>query len=270
MTIDTDTDLAHRAPLMVAYGMGVDSTAMLVGLHARGIRPDAILFADTGSEKPETYAYLPVIQAWLKSVDFPPVTVVKRVPPRAPYTTLEGNCLANETLPSMAFGMGGCSVSWKKDPQDKWTKSWKPAVDAWARGQKVTKAIGYDSSPADLKRARKMTKPRYDKKTGKLIVEKQYDYWHPLQDWGWTRDECKAVITGAGLPLPMKSACWFCPSSKRDEVEWLRDNHPELFARAIAMEEKARNGKYGLKTIAGLGRKWSWTECECDEFECAA
>ena len=34
-------------PLMVAYGMGVDSTAMLVGLHARGIRPDAILFADT-------------------------------------------------------------------------------------------------------------------------------------------------------------------------------------------------------------------------------
>ena len=45
------------APFSVAYGMGVDSTAMLVGLAERGIRPDAILFADVGGEKPETYAY---------------------------------------------------------------------------------------------------------------------------------------------------------------------------------------------------------------------
>ena len=29
-------------PLVVAYGMGVDSTAMLVGLRQRGIRPDLI------------------------------------------------------------------------------------------------------------------------------------------------------------------------------------------------------------------------------------
>ena len=32
-------------PLVVAYGMGVDSTAMPVGLHQRGIRPDLILSA---------------------------------------------------------------------------------------------------------------------------------------------------------------------------------------------------------------------------------
>lgn len=32
-------------PLVVSYGMGVDSTAMLVGLHQRGIRPDIIMFA---------------------------------------------------------------------------------------------------------------------------------------------------------------------------------------------------------------------------------
>jgi 3'-phosphoadenosine 5'-phosphosulfate sulfotransferase (PAPS reductase)/FAD synthetase len=49
-------------PLVVAYGLGVDSTAMLVELARRHIQPDLILFADTGGEKPETYAYLPVIQ----------------------------------------------------------------------------------------------------------------------------------------------------------------------------------------------------------------
>ena len=35
---------------------------MLVEFAKRGIRPDMILFADTGGEKPETYRYMPVIQ----------------------------------------------------------------------------------------------------------------------------------------------------------------------------------------------------------------
>jgi hypothetical protein len=37
--------------LVVAYGLGVDSTAMLIGLQHRGIRPDLIFFADVGAEK---------------------------------------------------------------------------------------------------------------------------------------------------------------------------------------------------------------------------
>ena len=49
-------------PLVVAYGLGVNSTAMLVEFARRKIRPDLILFADTGGEKPETYRYMPVIQ----------------------------------------------------------------------------------------------------------------------------------------------------------------------------------------------------------------
>lgn len=61
-----------RQPLVVSYGVGVDSTALLVGLRQRGVVPDAILFADTGSEKPETYRYLPLIDAWLDRIGFPP------------------------------------------------------------------------------------------------------------------------------------------------------------------------------------------------------
>lgn len=38
---------APKAPLVVSYGVGVDSTAMLVAMQQRGIRPDLILFADT-------------------------------------------------------------------------------------------------------------------------------------------------------------------------------------------------------------------------------
>ena len=57
---------AHAAvfgtdPIIVAYGAGVDSTALLIALRDRGVPVALILFADTGSEKPETSAYLHVI-----------------------------------------------------------------------------------------------------------------------------------------------------------------------------------------------------------------
>ena len=45
-------------PFVVAYGMGVDSTAMLIGLSGIGIRPDLILFADVGGEKAVSYTHL--------------------------------------------------------------------------------------------------------------------------------------------------------------------------------------------------------------------
>jgi hypothetical protein len=91
-------------PLVVAYGLGVDGTAMLIEFARRGIRPDLILFADTRGEKPETYAYLPVIQDYLARVGFPGVVVVRYCPKRAAYHTLEGQCLHTGTLPSLAYG----------------------------------------------------------------------------------------------------------------------------------------------------------------------
>src|SRR4051794_28896554 len=91
-------------PLVVAYGLGVDSTAMLIEFASRGIRPDLILFADTGGEKPETYEYLPVMQRYLAGVGFPAVVTVRYEPTRAAYDTLEGQCLHTGTLPSLAYG----------------------------------------------------------------------------------------------------------------------------------------------------------------------
>src|SRR3546814_8141336 len=45
-----------RAPVMVAWGAGVDSTALIIELAEAGEPIDMVLFADTGSEKAETYA----------------------------------------------------------------------------------------------------------------------------------------------------------------------------------------------------------------------
>ena len=52
---------ADGHPLIVAYGGGTNSTAMLCGFRERGIRPALILFADTGGELPHTYEHLRVM-----------------------------------------------------------------------------------------------------------------------------------------------------------------------------------------------------------------
>ena len=61
---------------MVSYGGGVNSTALLIGLHQHRIPVDLILFADTGAEHPHTYAYLDIMDRWLKGHGMPPITRV--------------------------------------------------------------------------------------------------------------------------------------------------------------------------------------------------
>lgn len=52
----------QRPPVVLAYGIGVDSTALLVELESRGEAPDLVLAADTGVENPLTYEYLDLIR----------------------------------------------------------------------------------------------------------------------------------------------------------------------------------------------------------------
>lgn len=233
---------------------------MLVAMFLRGIRPDLILFADTGAEKPETYDYIAIMNAWLASVGFPSITIVRYRPTRAPYSTLEGKCLNNETLPSLAFGQHSCSLVFKVVPQNKFVEAWLPARYAWANGQRVRKAIGYDNGEQDCRRREKADRAVAKKAEQGDADALRYSYWYPLQEWGIDRIECLRLIANAGLPLPMKSACFFCPASKKSEVIWLRDHHPILFHRALAIEAKARDGKHGLRTVQGLGRTFAWSD----------
>ena len=52
-------------PVIAAWGMGVDSTAMIIEWVARGLPLSAVLTADTGVEREETYAFLPIFQRWM-------------------------------------------------------------------------------------------------------------------------------------------------------------------------------------------------------------
>jgi hypothetical protein len=270
----------ERQPLVVSFGGGVDSTAMLIEMHTRGIRPDLILFADTGAEKSATYDHIKAFSAWCEGVGFPAVTVVRYSPPIAPYNDLEGNCTSNETLPSLAFGMKSCSLKWKVKPQHQFIEAWGPAKRQWSAGCKVLRAIGFDDSSQDRKRSNRVAvavgldaSPADQKRAnasyaGGGIDADKYLYWYPLQAWGLTRDKCEAIIKGAGLDVPPKSSCFFCPAMKKPELIDLAETDPELLHRAVAMEDKYLSGKHhegrkaeGLPvSTIGLGRRWNWRD----------
>ena len=225
---------------VVSFGGGVNSTALLIGMHERGERPDAILFADTGGEKPATYEHVERVREWCARVGFPPLTTVGYT--ESANGTLEQECLNNETLPSKAFGFGGCSVKWKRQPMDRWVKSWPQAVAAWERGEKVTRLIGLHAG---------------EMKRGKIPDDERFQYRYPLREWGWVQADCEAAHERSGLKLACKSACFFCPAMRKVEVIRLSKEQPELFERAVAIERNAIAAGT-LETVRGLGRNWTW------------
>lgn len=264
-------------PLVVAYGLGVNSTAVLVEFARRGIVPDMILFADTGGEKPETYQYLPVIREYLEKVKFPPVVTVRYEPKWAAYRTLEEQCLATGTLPSIAYGGRSCALKYKVQPQNKLITATYPPAAFVEKGKRVVRAIGFDAGEErrtyagivkaiglDAGESHRLTwaKPKPgagERKPSReaWLDEHFYVYWYPLFDWNMDRAACERAITSAGLPVPVKSACWFCPASKKREVVWLRERHPELLERALAIEA---NAQPNLTSVVGLGRSFAWAD----------
>ena len=229
-------------PVVLAYGIGVDSTALLVELVARGQKPDLVLSADTGVEKPATYAYLDVIRPWMDAhgirhelVSYTP----KRFKHWPPYYGLLEMCLTNATLPSKSLGGSSCSLKYKKAPQDAFLANWQPAIDAWARGQRVTRLIGYDAGPRDTLRANHALS----------IEDPLYDCQSPLREWGWDRDDCVGRIIAEGLPVPPKSACWLCVANKPEEIRDL----PRWCLRLIVLVEARAAPR--LHTVEGLWRR---------------
>lgn len=225
---------------IASWGGGVNSTAMVVEWLSRRERLDFVLFADTGGEKPTTYAYLETFAEWLEKHD---VTFI-RLKANVQDDTLEDECLRTKRLPSLAYGFKKCSLKWKRQPQDKWVNNCDAAREAWAKGEKVLKLIGFDAG--ETRRATpKNGKSSWD--------DEKYTYRYPLIEWDMDREACVEALRSRGIPVPPKSSCFFCPASTVGEILDLQAKHPDLMDRALAMEANADN-----TSVLGLGRRFAW------------
>ena len=64
---------------------------------------------------------------------------------------------------------------------------------------------------------------------------------HPLVDRRINRAGCVEIIERAGLPVPTRSSCFFCPFNSADRWRWLQDRHPALYEKAVALEENSKH-----------------------------
>lgn len=201
------------------YGGGIQTVAMCL-LVLRGVlpRPDHIVCADTGREVQSTWDYLrdhigprlAEIGLKVEIVDHD-LARVDLYPSSGPWPLLPAYTATGKLR-------GWCSGEWKRDPIRRWLR---------ARGVRTaTNWIGYTLD----ERRRLPDKPD----TG------PWRRVYPLMDLMLTRSDCEGVILDAGLPLPSKSACFMCPHRTNEEWRHVRDNHPDQWRQAIALDTEIR------------------------------
>lgn len=272
-----------NSPIVVSFGGGTNSTAMLIAMVYKRIKPDLILFADTGGELPETYQWIVKFSEWLEKQGFPAITTVKKsytLPSRIRasllikwkpnyinldwfflsvylgllsngnqllgYGNLYDKCVVLRTLPSRTFNRGECSVTWKIEPQNHFTEQLYSGILGTT---KIRKFIGYHAGEIH----------RLINKKSNPFDDEYYRYEYPLIEWKMTQQNCIALIESLGLGIPPKSSCFFCPNRKKNEVERLKAEYPDLYDAACFLESNFLQREYGY---VGLGRNWKWSEID--------
>jgi len=203
----------------LSFGGGVNSTALMIILKEQGIEFEAV-FADHGGDYPETYEYVKLLQ----DKGFK-ITVLKA---EKEGLDLYDYCIKYKIMPSRQ--MRWCTDKFKIQP-----------VYAYFE-HPCTVFIGIDAG--EYQRAKPS---RVDWLTNEF----------PLIDAGIGREGCKGIIRKAGLPLPRKSGCYFCPFARVGQFKKLREERPELWCKTKTLEGKfnERRREQGKKEFYLKGDK---------------
>lgn len=208
----------------LSFGAGVNSVALAVLLAIEGWH-GPIVFADTGTEWPETMAYLDMFGCWLAERGLE-VTVLGgewRREHKAKGMSLIEYCESYRVTPFP--GTRWCTSKWKVEP-----------LHAWCA------ANGHDPDSLLIGIAAEESR-------------RQSDKVRPLVDRGIDRNACARIIQAAGLEVPRKSGCYICPFQSPRQWRDLWETHPDLFERAERLERLAdeRRAEMGVQSVTHLG-----------------
>lgn len=232
---------------IISYGAGVQSTALLV-LAAQGVIDyKTFLFCNVGddSEHPDTLKYMrEVAMPYAQAHDIT-LTELLRQRRDGSTETLYGR-LTRENSRSIGIpvrmsngapGNRACTADFKILVVDRWLRE---------HGAKKEGAIvGLGISLDEITRV----KPNMDPST-KEWKENAFPLLFEVPK-ALTRQDCINIITRAGLPVPPKSACFFCPFHRLSKWQEMRQNEPELFWKAARLEEllNQRRSTLGLYQV---------------------
>ena len=212
---------------------GKDSSALAVYLRDRV--PDMeYFFCDTGAELPETYEYLTRLEVILGQP-------IRRLNAQRGFDHWFE--VFRGTLPSPQ--MRWCTKNMKIKPIEAWIGS-EPAISYVAIRADESNRKGYIS-----------TKPNIT--TLFPFIEDGVDHAGVLR-----------ILSDAGIGLPeyyewrTRSGCYFCFYQRKAEWIGLSERHPELFERAVAIEQKVLQdagvgGDADFSDRAMRGRQYTWS-----------
>jgi hypothetical protein len=85
---------------------------------------------------------------------------------------------------------------------------------------------------------------------------------YPLIDLRIDREGCQEVVRSAGLPVPPKSSCWFCPFHAIGVFKEMHAAEPEMFWRVASLERtlSERMQRIGTGTVTFNDKKRSLPE----------
>ncbi len=211
-----------------SYGGGVQSTAALVLAVQGKIDFKTFLFANVGddSEHPATLRYVREVAMPYAAANGIRLEELRRVKRDGSEETLYGRLTkaGSRSIPIPmrtndlgAPGTRSCTADFKIRLIAKWQR----VRGASSENVAVT---GLGISVDEFQRARSSS---------------GFDYQtleYPLIALRLSRQDCRNVIERAGLAVPPKSACYFCPFHSLRAWQEQREQEPELFAKSVALE----------------------------------
>lgn len=175
-------------------------------------RPQYVVFADTGSEMPHTYATVERIKDMCIEGSLPFETVRYETPLHEKY-------LKDNSVPLV--GIRSCTSRWKIDPIKRFMRS----IVGNGRG-KVIANVWLGISTDERRRAT----PSKNKWTARC---------YPLLELNMSRNDCNHYLGKNGFGEVKKSGCFMCPYQSAKQWAKLKKNHPELFDVSLEMEKRA-------------------------------
>jgi hypothetical protein len=224
--------------LTVSYGGGVQSTALLV-LAAQGYIPHrTFLFANVGddSEHPATLDYVRNVAFEYAADHGIDMHELERRPKKGrsagKVETLWGRLMADgsRSLPipvrmsNGAPGTRSCTADFKIRVVARWLKEHGATA---ANPAHVAIGISVD----EIERATSRREEPFEQVEYPLLTLE-----HRLAPRGANRSQCKEIIASAGLPIPGKSSCFFCPFHRPTVFADMARTEPVLFAKCVQLE----------------------------------
>jgi len=204
-------------PAVISYGGGVQSTALVVLAMSEGWDIDEIVHVDLlDAESPATREYVSRFREWLRGVYGRDITVIER--------DLYGDMLARP---------GFTPVPWH-GRREKFML--KRQCTREYKVQPLTRYL-YDRYPGDCIRLMLgISFDEYHRMRDSSAARVEHVY--PLVDRRLTRWQCRDIIERAGLAVPWKSSCWFCPYRSVRSQWSLVQRYPDLAGMARVLEDR--------------------------------